>query len=108
MNELLSFAGTRADHCDGYAGARHKPTPMRFVWHHILPLICGGNTVAANLVQLCDSCHITTHWLLHRLKLGLPMGVHGTAATRTLAATGYGYATLLGTVHLIPFEGGPE
>jgi len=33
-------------------------------WHHILPQSWGGPTVAANLIELCDSHHVGAHVLI--------------------------------------------
>jgi hypothetical protein len=34
----------------------HRPVPLRFVFHHVQPQEAGGQTVAGNLIQICDSC----------------------------------------------------
>jgi hypothetical protein len=93
-------------YCAGYG--KHRPAPTRFVWHHILPQVCGGPTVPANLAPLCDSCHYTVHALLHNLKLTghLPRLIHrGTKEQRTFAQMGYDAAVKAGTVDKIPNEG---
>lgn len=101
----------RASSCDGYAGG-HRPRPTRYIWHHVLPQVCGGRTVKANLVQLCDNCHLTVHailWLLAQrageiAKVDL-RGI-GSLRCRELAQQGYALALAAGTVAKIPNEGG--
>lgn len=106
---LLFVAGLGpATTCAAYA--HHRPRPMRFVWHHILPQVCGGKTKAMNLVQLCDSCHYSVHALMTELVLvnGDPHKIAhlGTASQRALALTGYDEAAAAGTTDRIPNEGG--
>lgn len=89
------------------ASRSHRPAPMRYVWHHILPQACGGISIPVNLVQLCDNCHYAVHVLLHQLKL------HGVVTPSplnnrkriALAKQGYSMALLTGTVDKIPDEG---
>lgn len=103
----------RATHCAGYLGP-HRPTPQRYVWHHILPQACGGLTRPINLVPLCDSCHYATHALLTTLATlhtddVKVLGRRGTPFTRDLAVRGYQAAVVQGTADRIPNEGGaPE
>jgi hypothetical protein len=97
----------RATSCLAYSSP-HRPTPLRFVWHHVLPQICGGQTVAANVVSLCDSCHYSVHALLWQLKVtnGGPLSSRrGTAQQRAIAQDGYQRAVAAGTTALIPNEG---
>jgi hypothetical protein len=87
----------------------HRPTPLRYVWHHILPLTCGGKSEAANLVSLCDSCHFAVHMLMTDLKLhNGQLTIPATLRTRKrerLARSGYQQAVAAGTVDKIPNEG---
>jgi len=87
------------------------------VWHHLLPKECGGQTVTANLVQVCDSCHYTIHRILYLMRLefeGAPLTAAQQAflkhpprkAQYRAAALGFGYARGQNTTHLIPDEGG--
>lgn len=85
------------------AAKSHYPRPLRFVWHHILPQICGGQSVPANLAPVCDSCHYTVHILLYSLAHGAVLKV-GAQAQRQLAQQGYDAALAAGTVALIPKE----
>jgi hypothetical protein len=95
------------------ASDRHTPKPLRFVWHHVLPQVCGGKTVPDNLVSLCDCCHYTIHAILWGLKQGngtLP--AQGKVSRRllhtqrgALALRGYAAAVAAGTVANIPNEG---
>lgn len=102
---LLSAPGLgRARECAISQG--HRPTPMRFVWHHVLPQTCGGQTAPNNLVALCDSCHYSVHTLLWHLAQSSPPPHRGTHKQRTLALAGYTAAVRAGTVALIPNEGG--
>jgi hypothetical protein len=82
----------------------HRPAPMRFVWHHIQPHVCGGLTVAANLVALCDSCHYSIHILLWHLGQATSPALVGTRAQRALAKQGYDLCVTAGTVAKIPKE----
>jgi HNH endonuclease len=115
MNEpLLVFAGSPANRCE--ASESHNPTPLRHVWHHIQPKEAGGQTVSANLVQLCDSCHYTVHrlmWIMAQLAQGEVISDQQQAAflkpprkaQLQLAATGYDACRVAGTIPKIPNEG---
>lgn len=87
----------------------HRPRPLRYVTHHIQPQVCGGKSVAANEVTLCDDCHYTIHALLYRLKrsggdMAVIRGV-GTRLQRKYAVLGYQRCRAAGTENLIPDEG---
>jgi hypothetical protein len=101
--EFLSGVG-KATTCVGYG--HHRPVPLRFIWHHVLPLACGGRTVPDNLVQLCDSCHYSVHILLWQMAAagGFFPPAQGTKFHRAIAVRGYNAAVAAGTVHLIPKE----
>lgn len=99
---LLLFEGRRATTCRVSVG--HRPRPLRFVWHHILPLVCGGETTAANLVELCDNCHYAVHALLWNRANGLPVPRNVEATQLALATKGYQLAVQAGTVVKIPHE----
>lgn len=87
------------------AAAYHRPKPLRFVWHHVLPEACGGKTERNNLVALCDSCHYSAHMLLWLLANGgIPPGTGGTRKQYALAMRGYRAATAAGTTGKIPKE----
>lgn len=85
----------------------HRPIPMRYVWHHILPQACGGQSVATNLVSLCDSCHYATHALLYQCKLNgvVTPDSRNNGKRVALAMQGYALAVAAGTVAKIPNEG---
>ena len=87
------------------ASGTHNPYPLRFVWHHIQPHEAGGATEAANLVQVCDSCHYSIHRLLWHLGKGLPEGPVPRLAQLRLAMIGYQACVTAGTVAQIPNEG---
>jgi HNH endonuclease len=96
----------RATKCD--IARYHRPKPLRYVEHHILPQVCGGKTEAANLAGLCDSCHYSVHAVLWQLKLTggrLELVKEGTLKQRDLAMRGYQAAVAAGTVDKIPDEG---
>ena len=83
----------------------HRPVPLRFVWHHILPQVCGGKTEAANLASVCDSCHYSVHILMWLMANGgIPADIKGSKAQRALAAQGYSQALAAGTAGKIPKE----
>lgn len=81
----------------------HRPVPLRFVWHHILPQVCGGLTVATNLAALCDSCHYSTHIVLWQMANNAPLS-KCTKGQLALAKQGYDLAVAAGTVSKIPKE----
>lgn len=100
--ETLPGVG-QATKCLALSTISHRPMPLRFVWHHILPQVCGGKTEPGNLVELCDSCHYTVHILLYSLAQGKKLKV-GTIAQKKFANQGYEAALSAGTEHLIPKE----
>ncbi|MGV0042001.1 HNH endonuclease [Mycobacterium colombiense] len=87
----------------------HTPKPLRYVWHHVLPRVCGGQTVPANLASVCDVCHYGIHVLLHELaKNGGKLVDHwhlGGTGRYEIALRGYQAAVAAGTVSKIPNEG---
>jgi hypothetical protein len=87
------------------ASGSHTPVPLRFVWHHVQPQEAGGLTVAANLVELCDSCHYSIHRLMFHLAKGVPLGPVPRQAQLVLAQRGYAACVAAGTVAQIPNEG---
>ena len=87
------------------ASGTHNPTPLRFVWHHVQPHEAGGPTAAANLIEVCDSCHYSIHRLLWHLAKGLPTGPVPRRAQLTFAQRGYAACVAAGTVAQIPNEG---
>lgn len=114
MSALLEFAGNPATTC--VASASHNPRPVRFVWHHIQPQEAGGQTVEANLAQLCDSCHYTVHrllWVAALIAQGKPVTDAQRAtyaspprkAQLKLAEQGYEACRVAGTIGQIPNEG---
>ena len=85
----------------------HRPPPMRYVWHHVQPQVCGGRTIAVNLVSLCDNCHFAVHALLYQMKLNgkVTPSPRNNRARVKLAETGYAACVAAGTVDKIPNEG---
>lgn len=45
----------------------HSPKPAYLQRHHILPQGWGGQTIAANLVDICGTCHDAAHDAMNRL-----------------------------------------
>jgi hypothetical protein len=104
MEAMATLPGIgRAVRCD--ASGSHSPAPLRFVWHHIQPHEAGGETVATNLVEVCDSCHYTIHRLLWHLAKGEPVGLVPRQTQLTLATLGFNKCMAAGTVARIPNEG---
>lgn len=104
MTQFESIDGIgRATEC--VIAKEHRPKPLRFVWHHVLPIAAGGKTLGPNLVQLCDSCHYTVHILLYALAQGQVLHQNdGTVSQRGVAKAGYELAKAAGTINLIPRE----
>lgn len=94
----------KATRCEAYGS--HRPQPLRFVWHHVLPEACGGKAEPGNLAQVCDSCHYSIHillWLLARGGLG-DGTIRGTKGQRAIAQAGYDKAVAAGSAGKIPKE----
>ena len=104
MNARTTLPGFgTANRCD--ASGTHDPAPLRFVWHHIQPQEAGGPTVAGNLVQVCDGCHMSIHRLLYHLARAMPIGPVPRKSQLALARTGFAKCQFAGTVPQIPNEG---
>lgn len=104
MEALTTIEGVgTASMCS--AAIFHDPKPLRFVWHHVQPHEAGGPTIAANLIQVCDSCHYSIHRLLWHLAQGAPIGPVPRKAQLALAQSGYNACVIAGTVAQIPNEG---
>ena len=99
-NQIV-FQGVKAYEC--VITPNHYPIPGRFVFHHVLPKVCGGKTEAANLVQVCDNCHYTIHRIMWALAHNLTV-VRVNRKQMALARRGITEATLLGTLDLMPDE----
>jgi hypothetical protein len=91
--------------CAILAPASHRPVPLRFVWHHVQPHEAGGQTIPANLIQLCDSCHYSIHRLMWNLARSLPQPAAPNRKQLALATLGYVACVAAGTVAQIPNEG---
>lgn len=109
MSGVLTLPGLGpATHCTAYND--HRPRPLRFVWHHLLPETCGGASDLTNVVQVCDSCHYAIHDLLWVLKTsaGDPKvwGRYGADQQRAYALRGWQLAAKVGMTDRIPNEGG--
>jgi hypothetical protein len=104
--EFLPEVG-KATTCE--ASKSHAPKPLRFVWHHVLPRTCGGQTIADNLASVCDNCHYGIHAILFELSQNngrAPSYQHLTGSGRyAIALRGYEAAVAAGTVVQIPNEG---
>jgi hypothetical protein len=106
MNALLVTPwGELAPHCDI---GKHRPTPLRYVWHHVLPQAAGGQTNTSNLLSLCDTCHYAIHVILWHLRQhnGQPPALAGHPKHMAYAIQGYQLAVAAGTQNQIPNEGG--
>lgn len=87
------------------AAGYHRPKPLRYVWHHVLPEACGGKTTPDNLRALCDGCHMSTHILLWLMAHGgIPAGLPAGRKHLAIAADGYHRAQAAGTADKIPKE----
>lgn len=86
----------------------HRPKPARFVWHHLLPQVCGGKTTPDNLVSICDNAHYAIHallWAIHANGGKAPSKQGRVNAFITDAAVrGYAAAVAAGTTDRIPKE----
>jgi hypothetical protein len=101
MTEL--FGVGKASHCElGEQGGAH--TALRFVWHHILPQVCGGKTEILNLASLCDNCHYAVHAILWALANGHSIPPNADDGQVRLARQGYEAAIAAGTQGKIPKE----
>lgn len=94
----------------------HSPSPVRFVWHHVQPKEAGGQTVAANLISICDNCHYTIHrlmWIMACQALAKPVTPDQVAllakpprqAQLRYARVGFAACQAAGTVAQVPNEG---
>jgi hypothetical protein len=86
------------------AARYHSPKPLRFVWHHIFPLACGGRTEVTNLVQVCDSCHASVHLMMWQIANGGLVVDRPNAAQLTLARQGWQAAEAAGRAADIPMH----
>ncbi len=80
---------------------------LRFVWHHVLPQVCGGLTTPANLASVCDSCHYSVHalmWLMGNGGIPPATAARATARQLAMAQRGYDEAVAAGTAGKIPKE----
>lgn len=117
MSAVLTVPGRGpATTCEVCSVNSHRPVPLRFVWHHEQPESTGGATDDTNLVQLCDSCHYSTHRVLYAMAckyLGKPLtdaqqGYLTNPPRRTMLAyaqKGLDACIANGTVDKIPNEG---
>lgn len=103
MTALTEVNGVKAEKCQAGDQLRHH-TALRFVWHHILPQVCGGKTETANLAELCDNCHYAVHELMWNMAHGAPIPKAATDAQFGLAREGFDLAVAAGTVSKIPRE----
>jgi hypothetical protein len=83
----------------------HEPTPLRFVWHHILPETCGGRSTRDNLINVCDNCHIGIHAIMYAIVHKVPIPRSHSYAQYQIALRGIEQAVALGMQDRIPNEG---
>ena len=117
MSAVLTLEGHGpASTCEVCSPASHRPTPLRYVWHHEEPETAGGASDNTNLVQLCDSCHYSVHRILYALAckyLGKPLTTVQQSyldnpprkAMLVFAQKGLDACIAAGTVEKIPNEG---
>ena len=99
---LLEYQGVKPTSC--MITTAHNPVPLRFVLHHIQPKEAGGPTTDANLANVCDSCHYSTHRVMYALAKGQPVPKTHRNIIK-LARRGYDACVAAGTVDKIPNEG---
>jgi Cys-tRNA synthase (O-phospho-L-seryl-tRNA:Cys-tRNA synthase) len=103
MSGLTFLEGIgHADHCQ--VSVTHRPRTYRYIWHHILPQVCGGKTESPNLVSLDDSCHYTIHILMWNMANNVLLPPHVNRQQLDLAMRGYQEAIAAGTAGRIPKE----
>ena len=103
MTALTFLEGIgHADHCQ--ISVTHRPKTLRYIWHHRLPQVCGGQTIATNLVSLCDSCHMSVHIIMWRLANNQGAPLRCNVTQYKLAWDGWQEAVTAGTANLIPKE----
>ena len=103
MTALTFLEGIgHADHCQ--ISVTHRPRTLRYIWHHILPQVCGGLTQLTNLASLCDSCHYTIHILMRNYANNQVRPHKINQEQARLAYRGYTEALTAGTANLIPKE----
>jgi hypothetical protein len=95
--------GVTATRCQLGAQDPHH-VALRYIWHHILPQVCGGKSTKSNLAELCDNCHYAVHRLMWDLAHGITPPREATGEQFTLANTGYQLAVQAGTAGKIPKE----
>ena len=117
MSAVLELPGRGpATTCEVSPVSAHRPTPLRFVWHHAQPEAAGGATDDTNLIQLCDNCHYSVHRILYAMKLQylnqpLTAAQQGYISNpprwqqRVFALKGLDACIAAGTVSKIPNEG---
>jgi hypothetical protein len=93
----------KADQC--VASDSHSPVPLRFVWHHVQPQEAGGQTIASNLIEICDSCHYSIHRLMWNMAVNQPNDLIPRRMQLHYATVGYAACVAAGTVAQIPNEG---
>jgi len=103
MSGLTFVEGVgHADHCQ--ISVTHRPRTLRFVFHHILPQVCGGKTGAPNLISVCDGCHYSIHILMWNMANDVLNPPHINRGQLDYAMRGYQEARAAGTAQLIPKE----
>lgn len=103
VHAATTLNGVTASQCAlGVQGGAH--TALRFVWHHILPQVCGGKSTTANLIELCDNCHYAVHAILYILRMGGEVPGSADEGQVEVAEKGYQLAVKAGTENKIPKE----
>lgn len=99
---LFAHDGVVADHCS--VAVVHSPKPRRFVLHHKLPQVCGGKSVADNLIPVCDNCHYAIHIIMWNMVHGGMITGRITHDQLKYAQQGYDLAKAAGTEASMPKE----
>lgn len=62
LKRLRELKGTKCCNCNYDAG-------NNIIFHHIVPIIIGGNNIDSNIVPLCTDCHYKIHNISENNKL---------------------------------------
>ena len=54
LKRLKEIKGTKCCNCNYDAG-------NNIIFHHIIPIVVGGNNIDSNIVPLCSTCHYKLH-----------------------------------------------
>lgn len=86
------------------AATYHSPKPLRYVWHLILPAVCGGTYDPSNMVELCDGCRASVMVLMGQIAAGRVTVDRPNRRQLALARQGFRLAEEAGRTGDIPRE----